>query len=241
MGRAPLHARCAVAAALAAACAGPVPAPGDGPVPTGDGPVVRQPPEPERAPSGGPGALILAFDDPAELARLELTDPAMWRVDSGSLELLGKSAYEPPHRSPHSIALLDSGPVGDFVLEARLRQTGREYGHRDLCLVFGHVDPANFYYVHLATAPDPWAHNVFLVDDADRVALAPVPERGVDWGTDVWHDVRVERAGTRIRVWFDGTLTHEVHDATHGAGRVGLGSFDDQGRFDDVVLASPDL
>ena len=164
----------------------------------------------------------------------------MWRVGEGSLELLGKSAYDPPHRSPHSIALLRTPDLGDFVLEVDLMQTGREYGHRDLCLFFGHQDAANFYYVHLATTPDPNAHNVFVVDDADRRPLAPVPETGVDWGTGIWHRVRLERTGAHISVHFDGDLVHEVEDGTHGAGRIGLGSFDDQGRFDRLRLTSPD-
>ena len=188
-----------------------------------------------------PPDLVLDFAHSGQLKQFEYTSPRMWRPYQESLELLGKSPYEPPHRSPHSIALLRTEPLGDFVLETRALQTGREYGHRDLCLVFGFVDDANFYYAHLASTPDPRAHNVFLVDDADRVALAPVPDQGVDWGTDVWHDLKVERQGARIRVWFDGQLTHEVTDATHGAGRVGLGSFDDSGRFDDLRLTSPDL
>ena len=192
-------------------------------------------------------SLTVDFATAAALTRFDYTDGARWRVHEGSLELQAAgdydpaTAYEPPHRSPHSIALLRDAEVGDFTLDVRLMQTGREYGHRDLCLFFGFEDAANFYYVHLATTPDPRAHNVFLVDDADRVALAPVPEDGADWGTDAWHDVRVERAGARIRVFFDDELTHELEDATHGAGRVGIGSFDDQGRFDDLVLASPDL
>ena len=33
------------------------------------------------------------------------------------------------------------GEDPDFVLEADLLQTGRQYGHRDLCLFFGFVSP----------------------------------------------------------------------------------------------------
>ncbi|MDF1799671.1 MAG: hypothetical protein P1V81_10880 [Planctomycetota bacterium] len=191
--------------------------------------------------SAAPQDLALDFDSAEELAGFLVTDEAMWRVHEGSLELLGKGAYQPPHRSPHSIALLRTPDLGDFVLEVDLLQTGHEYGHRDLCLVFGHQDPANFYYVHLATTPDPNAHNVFVVDDADRRPLLPVPAVGVDWGTGRWHHARLERTGARVSLHFDGDLVHEVEDGTHGAGRIGLGSFDDQGRFDRLRLSSPDL
>jgi hypothetical protein len=195
------------------------------------------------APEGvGPHGLPLAvaedFDSPEALSAFTFSDVSAWAHGDGALELTGESDYSPPHRSPRSIALLSAHTFGDFVLEADLMQTGREYGHRDLCLFFGFQDPANFYYVHLATTPDPNAHNVFLVDDAPRRPLAPVAEKGVDWGTEVWHRVRLERIGGRIRVFFD-DLEHaliSVDDATHGAGRVGFGSFDDQGRIDAVRL-----
>ena len=177
-----------------------------------------------------------------DLGRFDLTDPSAWEVTLRTgpegeavpcLELVGSSDYAPPHRSPRSIALLRERELGDFVLEASLMQTGREYGHRDLCLFFGHRGPARFYYVHLATSPDEHAHNVFLVDGADRRRIAEIPDEGVDWGTEEWHRVRLERtlADGAIRVWFDGELVLEASDHTHGRGRVGFGSFDDTGAF----------
>ncbi len=160
------------------------------------------------------------------------------------LELEGGADYSPPHRSPLGIALLREQEVGSFVLEAKLLQTGRQYGHRDLCIFFGYQDPAHFYYVHLATTPDSHACNIFLVDGADRRAIAPIPDAGVDWGEDVWHRVRVERslAGGEIRVYFDDMTTPvlEAVDKTLERGRIGFGSFDDSGRFTDVLLWSPD-
>ena len=179
------------------------------------------------------------FDTAASLEGFTFTDSDAWRWhDSGALELAASSEYEPPHRSPRSIAWIDDLTVGDFVLEATLVQTGREYGHRDLCLFFGHSSSARYYYVHLATTPDENANNVFLVADAPRTNLAPVPESGVAWGTNQPHRVRIERmleAGT-IRVFFDDMQTPvlEARDATHGVGRIGFGSFDDTGRFDEV-------
>jgi len=81
------------------------------------------------------------------------------------------------------------------------------------------------------------------VNDAERRNLADVPAAGVDWGRDQWHHVHLERriaAGT-IRVFWDhGTepiLT--ATDTTFGVGRIGFGSFDDTGRFTDVVVHAP--
>ena len=184
----------------------------------------------------------LELDDAGGLDALAFSDPDAWRwVEDevrGALELHGASDYAPPFRSPRNIALLNDVEFGDFDLTVDAKQTGREYGHRDLCFFFGFQSPSRYYYVHLATTPDRNAHNVFLVDGAARRNLLPPQEEGVDWGTDAWHRVRIERradAGT-IRVFFDDLETPvlEVTDDTFGFGRVGVGSFDDTGRFRDL-------
>lgn len=184
------------------------------------------------------------FTREAELEGYAFSDAERWRWHEGSLELLGQSDYAPPHRSPTSIALVPELELRDFDLEVELMQTGRAYGHRDLCLFFGFQDPAHYYYVHLATTPDANAHNVFRVDGAPRTNVAPVAAKGVDWGQEEWHRVRIERrveAGT-VRVFWDGGATPvlEATDATFGWGRIGFGSFDDSGRVGSVRIRAPE-
>ena len=111
------------------------------------------------------------FADASAPRRLHLQRPAGVGIRRGRLarlplELKGGSKYEPKHRSPLNIALIDDLLLADFVLEAEAWQTGREYGHRDLSLFFGFEGPNRYYYAHLATEPDDRAHNVFLVDNA---------------------------------------------------------------------------
>src|SRR5688572_24901514 len=83
------------------------------------------------------GLPLLYHDDfEAGAGHWEMTDSAAWRVGEGNggkvLELFEQSKYEPTVRSPKSIAKLKDVKASDFILEADLRQTGREYGHRDL-------------------------------------------------------------------------------------------------------------
>ena len=182
----------------------------------------------------------------------QFSDETAWKVhaspdpanQSSTLELVGRSDYQPPHRSPTSIALLDQHEVGSFSLTVRAQQTGREYGHRDLCFFFNFEGPDRYYYVHLATTPDANAHNIFLVDRADRRNLLPPQQQGVDWGTNVWRTVRIERSVTsgRIAVYFDDVQAPilEAFDKTLTRGLVGVGSFDDTGKFQDLELQSSD-
>ncbi|MEW6071169.1 MAG: hypothetical protein AB1726_01060 [Planctomycetota bacterium] len=205
------------------------------------------PPPPAEAPA--PYALVYAEDFAGRgvLEGFTFSDPAAWSwTDEGgvpSLELRGESSYRPPFRSPASLALVPGILVRDFDLEVDLLQTGRDYGHRDLCLFFGFQSASRFYYVHLATTPDPNAHNIFLVDGAPRRNLAEVAAQGVDWGRDQWHRVRVERRvgeGT-IRVFWDRgeepilTATDTMLDW----GRLGFGSFDDTGRIAHIRVHAP--
>ena len=161
-------------------------------------------------------------------------------MHDGALELFGECDYAPKVRSPRCIALLDQVEVEDFVMEVRLKQTGRDYGHRDMCIFFGFEGPSRYYYVHLASKADDHAHNIFLVDNAARRKIATRTTEGVDWGRDLWHRVLVERRASDglIAVYFDSEAEPIMiaHDRTLGWGRVGVGSFDDTGMVDYIQV-----
>ena len=179
----------------------------------------------------------------------EMSDAAAWKAtagDEGWLELFGKSNYEARVRSPFNIALLKNYVFGDFILEANLSQSGREYGHRDLCLFFGAKDATNFYYVHIASVADANANNIFLVNDAPRTNIASKTTEGTNWGeTNSWHKVRIERDITEgdIKIYFD-DMENPIMMATDthfDYGRIGFGSFDDVGRFDNIKIWGPGI
>lgn len=176
-------------------------------------------------------------------ARWSPTEAAKWQVatehGNACYRLLGKSDYQPPHRSPHSIALLDSSPLGDFDLRVRVRSTTPDYGHRDVCVVFGYQDPAHFYYAHLGRATDDHANQIFIVNGADRKKISLTSTPGTDW-TDNWHTVRIIRRvndGT-IEIYFDDLQkpVMTAKDTTFTWGRIGVGTFDDTADWDDIVL-----
>ncbi|MDN3669801.1 hypothetical protein QWY93_10745 [Echinicola jeungdonensis] len=186
-----------------------------------------------------------SFEREEALKEIECTDSQAWKLGNGkenkALEIFKASNYSPRFRSPFNIALLKTKKLGSFVLEADLQQTGKEYGHRDLCLFFGAKDPSNFYYVHIASKADAHAHNIFLVNDAPRVAIGEKVTDGVDWGkTDSWHRVRLERDLEKgsIKVYFD-DMTQPIMESTDhhfDFGYIGLGTFDDVGKFDNIKI-----
>jgi len=215
--------------------------------------ILCNPPESRAAdkPAGAPGDYKLlyrqTFDDDAALKDFVMTDTGAWKRakndKTSALELVQQSKYTPAVRSPFNIALIADRVFGDFILEADLIQTGKEYGHRDMCLFFGFQNPTNFYYAHIATAADEHAHNVFIVKNEPRTKIAKETTKGVNWGLNVWHKVRLERKlsdGT-IKVYFD-DMTKPImvaEDKNFGAGYVGFGSFDDTGMVDNIRVWGP--
>jgi len=190
--------------------------------------------------------LPMAFRDDFERKdgdNWEYTDPGAWRVDEVDgnhvLNQHRASRYEPPVRSPLNLALAKPAVAGDLVMDVNARSTGADTGRRDLCFVVGYRDPSHFYYVHLAKQADENHNNIFLVDGKPRAPIGETRTQGTPWD-DGWHHVRIVRhvEDGLIQVFFDDMNTPALtaHDKTFTHGRIGLGSFDDTGEFDDLQV-----
>ena len=182
------------------------------------------------------------FED-GTLDAWQATDPAAWRIEDKNggkvLALFKQSKYSPKVRSPLNINLAKDVVVGSFVLELKMLSTTKDYGHRDMCLFFGLQGPSHFYYVHIANKSDAHANSIFIVDDKPRVSIAKTRTEGTKWD-DNWHTVRLVRdvkKGT-IEVFFDDRAEPIMTavDKRFTSGRVGVGSFDDTGCYDDIRL-----
>ena len=192
--------------------------------------------------AGGRMLFVADFED-GDIDAWKATDPSAWRIEEKDgnkvLSQFRGSKYKPPVRSPLNMNLIKNVVVGSFMLELKMLSTTRDYGHRDLCLFFGHQDPSHFYYVHIANKADAHANSIFIVDGEPRVSIAKTRTEGTRWD-DEWHTVRLVRdveKGT-IKVFFDDKpepIMTAVNDRFKW-GKVGVGSFDDTGLFDDIRL-----
>jgi hypothetical protein len=179
-----------------------------------------------------------------EARKWEPTDAEAWKVirqgENQVYALVKKqSDFQPPVRSPFNRSLVRDVAVGSCVLDVRLQSTHPDYGHRDLCLFFGYQDDAHLYYVHLGKQTDDHANQIFIVNGEPRKKISTKTTPGTDWD-DEWHHVRVVRdvESGRIDVYFDDmdTPVMTAVDKTFASGRVGVGSFDDIGNFDHVLV-----
>jgi hypothetical protein len=194
---------------------------------------------------------VLVRDDfETGMKRWRTTDPepahGVWEIievgrpGNHALRVTGTSKYQPPFRSPHSIAFLKDVVVGEFELSVQVQETNVNAGaHRDLCIFWGYQDPSHYYYVHLGAKADPHACQIFIVNDAARTMITVDKATGTPW-TEGWHHVKVVRdvADGTMKVFFDRLEKPlmTAQDKTFTWGQVGLGTFDDHGNFDDFEL-----
>jgi hypothetical protein len=167
-----------------------------------------------------------------------------WEIlaEDGNHYLHMKRSREPGvPRRPLQFALRTGVNVGSFDLRARVRREGRS-----MIVVFNYVDTLHFYYAHLSVDrgdQQPVHNGIFLVNSAPRVRIAGLAAAPA-LPDNAWHQIRVRRdaATGAIGVWSDvqSKPLFTVADRTFACGRIGIGSFDETGDFDDVDLRSDD-
>lgn len=193
--------------------------------------------------NGLPKVSSTDFED-GKLTDWEPTDKSAWKISKSGKNTVyslikKRSEYEPPVRSPYNRSLLKNVSVSDFVMDVKLKSTQKDYNHRDLCLFFGFQDNSHFYYVHLGKKTDDHANQIFIVNGKPRKKISYKTTDGTNWD-DAWHDVRIVRdiESGKIDVYFDDMKkpVMQAVDKTFRKGRIGVGSFDDTGEFDDFVL-----
>lgn len=171
------------------------------------------------------------------------SDANAWKIEEVNgnkvLSQYQQSKVQTPVRSPFNRSVIKDLTVSDFVLDVQLQSTARDYPHRSMCLFFGYQDPAHLYYVHFGQKTDDHANQIFIVNNEPRKKISTETTPGTPWD-DKWHHARIVRkveTGS-IEVYFDDMQkpVMKAIDKNFTWGEVGVGSFDDTGRFDRVLV-----
>lgn len=195
--------------------------------------------------SGLPFLVGYDFED-GNVAGLLPKEDSDWQVaeEDGSMvfQLLAPGEFG-AIRAPAAWSVLRNFPVSSFSFTGRLKShTDPEVLVRDLLVIFHYQDPTHLYYVHFSASSDE-VHNIIgLVNGADRVKInrEPVGESVFRLTDSAWHEFKVTfdaRTGG-IEAYLDDMETPilTASDSTLPNGLVGIGSFDDTGSFDDLML-----
>jgi len=185
------------------------------------------------------------FED-GQAAGWQPKDPRHWRVTTqdGSLVYeLTAPGEQGKVRAPSSWSLLAAHDVTSFEFAGRLKcGADPSNSYRDLCLFFHFQDPTHFGYVHFSARSDDLHNIIGLVNGADRVKINSEPPGTSTFRlTDTnWHRFRLtyDAATGRVEAFLDDLDSPILTavDKTLGHGLVGVGSFDDTGSFDDLML-----
>jgi len=197
--------------------------------------------------SASPVIRSLTFQDTFEQGKLsawEFPFPEDWQILSEGPNLfLHMIRSRPPGvpRRPLQFALLRGPKVGSFKFRTRLRREGRS-----MIVVYNYVDTLHFNYVHLSVdsgTEQPVHNGIFLVNGGPRTRIAGMDAEPALPDRD-WHTVRIVRdVKAELTEVFMDDSKQPLFSATTpqlACGRVGIGSFDETGDFDDVQLQSND-
>lgn len=143
-------------------------------------------------------------------------------------------------RRPIQFALADAEYSGRVTVEGDLKPLGAS-----MLIVFAYRDAAHFDYAHLSvdTGTKQAAHNgVFHVYGGERVRISSEQGPAAFAATGRWHHVKLAhdaRTG-RVSVMVDGKAVPalEAVDMSLGAGKAGIGSFDETGVFKNISITA---
>jgi hypothetical protein len=154
------------------------------------------------------------------------------------LSLVQNRGPLPGPRRPIQFALADEAPSERVTIEADVKPLGRS-----LLIVFAYHDAAHFDYAHLSAdtgAKQPVHNGIFHVYGGERVRISSERGPSAFAETGRWYRVKLVYDGGsgRVRVTVDGQPVPalEAVDVSLGAGRVGIGSFDEMGEFRNVRI-----
>ena len=155
-----------------------------------------------------------------------------WKASEGELELVVKHEPGVPRR-PKQFAILQEGPFTSVTMEVEVKRNGKS-----LLLVFGHQDEGHFNYAHISVddpAKQPVHNGVFHVFGGERVRISPLEGGPGLLPTKEWTKVKLEWNGKtgKMVVHADGKTSTALQavDLSLKYGRVGVGSFNETGRF----------
>jgi hypothetical protein len=187
------------------------------------------------------------FNGSKSLSDFRFNNPASWGIfgASGNYYLQCTGVADPALRTtlPANIAILKNKIFGDFILEADVMPGTDTDGFREACLFLGLKDQSRYYYIQLANLCDSNSHGIYLVKDAIVTRLTGIAEQPVNWGKNKWHKLRLERnIVKRTILIFVDDMTHPVlqtKDYELVIGMVGIGSYSNPVRFDNIKIWAP--
>ena len=189
------------------------------------------------ATAGGVGTILVSEDFATSTGSMEAVAGGAWGVSSGRYVLSDPDdgGEELPNAN---LAVAGPDVTGDFTLTALASATETDSPFNDFSVVFGYRNPDSYWFASFSEGNDPNTSGIFRVEGGVRRELADITSPIVAGAV---YPVRVERQASALRVFRSGEQVASLADAASTDGRVGFGSRNDGGTFDDLVVTGPAL
>lgn len=180
------------------------------------------------------GSTDLICEDFSSNANNFTTSNGTWSVSGGQYKL------NPPQDNPdniglHNRAIHGTNVNGDFVANVDASVDNTSSNWNDFGVVFNYQDSNNYYFLSFNESNDNYTHGIFRVVNGVQTQLADIPASMTPGTT---YAVKVEKTGSTINAYLNGSLAATTTDSTFTSGQVGLASRDDPATFDNLRVAS---
>ena len=187
--------------------------------------------------SGGNGTIVSENFENGKADGWIPGNSSRWEVASneGSKRyFLNTTQYQENEDGLGEISIYDNQDFGDFTFECELKSVDAEKGNSfaDLDIVFGYQNAKNYYYVMFNSEAGETA--IYRLDNNVRTSIASYGGSTLKDGN--YHKIKISRAGDEIAVYYNNAEIMKAVDNAFGRGRIGVGSFNDSGYFDNIVM-----
>lgn len=118
----------------------------------------------------------------------------------------------------------------DYVYELKARKTG---GNEGFLILFRVKDRQHFYWWNIGG----WGNTQHAIETRPQRVFDRKPGQ-IETGR--WYDIRIVVQGDSIKCYLDGTLIHDIKEATYPAGGIGLGAWSTAAEYKDVAVTTLD-
>jgi hypothetical protein len=187
------------------------------------------------------GNRVYVFRLPADLAQPDLFqddfedgNSAGWRQSSTAWTVAtarGSRVYRQGSTSGEHVATRTDVDWRNVAIEADVRPTAFNGSDRWVSLMTRHINDQNYYYVTLRNT------NVLRLARRVGSAFTTLASTSLPVPVNRSYRVRLEAAGTWLRVYVDGVLRLQARDSTHQRGSVGFKTAFARAEFDNVIIS----
>lgn len=161
-----------------------------------------------------------------------------WGVSGGKLTLTSPTTSG-SGSSNFNTAILNQNISGDYDYTVESLVVASSGGSTnefdDFSVIFGYQDSNNYYFASFNESNDGNTHGIFKVQAGNQTELTDF-SGGIE--DDRFYDVKIEKRGSAYKVYLDGQQAGSVTDAAFASGKVGMGSRNNEVRFDNMIVTA---